>query len=98
MKEAELQRMVTELCTELGLLYFHKGDSRRSDGAGFPDLVIVGTRILFRELKTTTGKPSVKQLQWAAHIQCARGDWGLWQPADWDSGLILAQLLSIRGT
>lgn len=95
MTEAELQRLVAELCGRLGLAHYHTFDSRRSE-PGFPDSVIVGNRILFRELKTADGKLSPEQRHWGNRIEQAGGDFAVWRPADWDGGTVINQLLAIR--
>lgn len=97
MTEADLQRLVAELCGRLGLAHYHTYDSRRSE-PGFPDSVIVGNTILFRELKTATGKLSPEQRRWGSRIERAGGNWAVWRPADWHSGVITNQLLTVRAT
>lgn len=94
MSEAELQRLVAEACARLGLMHYHTYDSRRSD-PGFPDSVIVGRRILFRELKSRDGKLSPDQRRWGSRIERGGGDWSTWRPADWANGTILNELLAI---
>lgn len=83
MPEAVLQRNVLALCKQLGLLAYHTHDSRRSE-AGFPDLVIVGQhKVLYRELKTQTGKASVDQLHWLVALRTAGVDADIWRPEHW---------------
>ena len=56
-----------------------------ADGAGWPDLVLVAPdRILFRELKSATGKLSPAQEAWGTRLTGVGCDWGVWRPADWD--------------
>lgn len=95
MNEAELQRLIADLCMWLGLHHYHTYDSRRSQ-PGFPDAVIVGTRILFRELKSTNGVLRPEQRRWGSVINRAGGDWCVWRPQHWNDGTILRQLLAIR--
>lgn len=95
MSEAELQRLVTELCAELGLHHYHTHDSRRSE-PGFPDSVIIGSAILFRELKSSDGILAPEQRRWGSRIERAGGNWAVWRPADWASMAILDELLAIR--
>lgn len=97
MTEAELQRLVAELCARLGLAHYHTHDSRRSE-AGFPDSVIVGRTILFRELKSRDGKLSPDQRRWGSRIARAGGNWQVWRPAEWKDGTIMRQLLEISVT
>jgi len=94
MSEAGLQRLVAEACQRLGLMHYHTYDSRRSD-PGFPDSMIVGSRILFRELKSKDGKLSPDQRRWGSRIQAAGGDWAVWRPVDWENAVILTQLLAL---
>jgi len=95
MTEAELQRLVADRCARLGLAHYHTYDSRRSE-PGFPDSVIMGTAILYRELKSATGVLKPEQRRWGRRIERAGGDWAVWRPADWHNGAILRQLLAIR--
>lgn len=54
----------------------------QGDGAGFPDLVAVRERVLFRELKTMNGRLSDIQQQWGEKLTEAGADWGVWRPSD----------------
>lgn len=75
--EAELQSWVLQLCKVLGLLVFHSGDSRRDSCAGFPDLLIVGSRgVLYRELKKMSNRTSVDQQRWLSRLARAGQDAG----------------------
>ena len=51
---------------------------------GFPDLVCVREKVLFVELKKTTGKLKPAQQIWRDRIIDAGGNWELWRPQDWD--------------
>jgi hypothetical protein len=93
--EAELQHLVEELCARLHLAHYHTFDSRRSV-PGFPDSVIVGTEILFRELKTAEGELTTPQRRWGSRLERAGGNWAVWQPVDWSNMTIMNQLLAIR--
>lgn len=97
MMEAELQRLVAELCAELGLHHHHSRDSRRDDLSvpGFPDSVIVGTEILFRELKSRDGVLKPEQRAWGSRIKRNGGNWAVWRPTDWHEGIIRLQLEEI---
>ena len=94
MTEAELLANVRELCAWLHLEAYHTHDSRRSD-SGFPDLVIVGRAVLWRELKSDRGRLSLDQHRWREHLTAAGADWGIWRPADWMSGEIETQLKAL---
>lgn len=57
----------------------------RSDGQGFPDLVMCHpTRgIVFAELKTEKGRMSPAQQTWRLAIE-PNAEWYLWRPSDLD--------------
>lgn len=83
--ERDLQQWVSDLCEALHLLHYHTHDSRQSAG-GFPDSVIVGYRILYRELKRenqclVTLPPD--QEAWRDGLTEAGADWDIWRPSDW---------------
>ena len=88
MTERELLVNVRGVAALLGWRTYHTHDSRRSE-AGFPDLVLVRAgRLLFRELKTETGRPTPEQLKWGEELWAARQDFAIWRPSDWLSGAI----------
>ena len=91
-----LDAHVRRLCDDLGLLRYHTHDSRRSP-SGFPDLVIVGDRVLYRELKTAKGKVTDAQAAWLHALVLAEQDACVWRPADLLSGLIGRQLAALTG-
>jgi len=65
--EAELQQTIIDAAELSGWLAFHDGDSRRSTGAGFPDLVLVHgrhRRVVFLELKSEVGRIRPEQHVW----------------------------------
>lgn len=74
-------------------LIYHNPDSRRSQ-RGFPDWVFAHASrgVLFRELKTRTGRMSPEQLHWQAAITAAGGDYAVWTLPD-DMPLIQQTLL-----
>jgi hypothetical protein len=60
-----------------------------ADGAGWPDLVLVGRdQILYRELKTRKGRLSDDQKAWRDLITRNGGDYSVWRPADWKVRII----------
>jgi len=94
MTEAELERQVRDLITGLGLLGYHTRDSRRSD-KGFPDFVICGSRVLYRELKREKGRVTDDQRQWIHALSAAGADAGIWWPSCLLSGRIAAELTAV---
>ena len=97
MSEGELQRSILELTRWLGLLAFHSGDSRRDSCAGFPDLVIAGSRgVLWREIKSATGRLRPEQMDWLSRLNLGGADAAIWRPADLESGRIKDELVAIR--
>lgn len=91
MSEAQFQSHVVALAHRLGWLVYHTHDSRRSE-PGFPDLVLVRGRTLFRELKTSSGVLSKAQRVWLDRLESSGSDAGVWRPADLMSGLIEREL------
>ena len=94
MSEAELQAAVVELAKWNGWLCFHVIDSRKSIGVGFPDLVLVHRttgRVLFRELKTDSGRVRPQQAEWLEALSKTH-DAGIWRPVDWHDGAIRGEL------
>ena len=86
-------------------LVFHSSPSSprpgiwRSDGVGFPDLVLVSTSVpsrgvIFCELKTAEGKLSPEQEKYARCLINAGIEYHLWRPRDID---IIADRLGRKG-
>jgi hypothetical protein len=97
MAETDLLEAVTDMCDELWIRWAHIPDSRyRAGTPGFPDLVMAGHRIAFRELKSGYGTVSPAQRQWLSLLAAAGADAGVWTPEDLDSGRIRAELEAIR--
>jgi hypothetical protein len=93
--EAVFQRTVLDLAKHLGLLVYHPHITIR-DEAGFPDLVIVGTRgLLFRELKTEKGRVRPEQNEWIGRLARSGADVAVWRPSQWPHD-IHAELKAIR--
>jgi hypothetical protein len=90
-KERDLQQTVTDLCHLLGLDCFHVRNARGM-APGWPDLVIIGSQVLYRELKTETGVLSAEQKRVGARLADAGADWAVWRPRDLRSGVIERQL------
>jgi hypothetical protein len=91
MNEARLSWAVHVAATSRGLFTFRLLDSRRVRG-GWPDYVIIGRRMIFRELKADEGRLSRDQSRVGELIREAGGDWAVWRPADYNSGLIAREL------
>jgi hypothetical protein len=90
MTESDLQRQVIELAQWHKWLVFHplpamhrgRWVTATQGDTGFPDLVLARRGVvLFRELKTDTGRLSPAQQRWAEHLP----DWGVWRPRDLDA-------------
>ena len=80
--------MVVELAELCGWMVYHvtnvKGQLRNSSSVGFPDLVLVRDRVLFRELKTGRNRTTEAQDLWIASLGKAEANVGVWTPGDWD--------------
>jgi hypothetical protein len=92
MSEGELLAFIVQRCDDLGLLWFHSFDSKRDKLAGWPDLVIVGHGIMFRELKSESGSVTLEQQRFGKAIRAAGGHWSVWRPRDLDDGRIQREL------
>ena len=79
--EKEFQAKVISLAKQLGWLYYHTHDSRRSE-PGFPDLILVRERVLYRELKTEKGRLTKAQKAWGDKLTAAGADSAVWRPSD----------------
>ena len=64
MSEAELEEQVRDACKKLGVIRIHIYHARGTT-AGVPDDVLIGPRgVLWRELKTMTGKGPRLSVRW----------------------------------
>jgi hypothetical protein len=90
---AGLQKAILEICDSRGLHVHHCAMNRSQ--AGFPDLVIVGRWVLWRELKIPPDTVTSEQRLLGYKLQAAGEDWGIWTPAEFDSGLIRTELEAI---
>lgn len=98
MTEAELEENIRDACKKLGILRFHV---RISIGTtpGLPDDILIGPRgTLWRECKTAKGKVTAAQQEAGAALTAAGQDWAVWRPADWFSGRIQRELMSVIKT
>jgi len=94
MSEAQLLAIIRRACRTLGLLCYHTYNSRRSE-PGFPDLVIVGSRMIIRELKTERGRVRPEQRVWLDALVRAGQDADVWRPDDLYSGRIIRELVGL---
>lgn len=102
MTEAQLQQGVIELARLLGwrVAHFRPAQTARgwrtpveADGKGFPDLVLVRDgRLIFAELKSERGRPSIEQLAWFVAIEKSCAAMCVWSPKEWRAGVIEATL------
>jgi hypothetical protein len=107
MGEQDLQGAVIDLCRLLHLRVAHFRPARtgrgwrtpvQADGAGFPDLVIVGPGgVAFRELKSDRGRLSADQKLWRDALYDAGADHWVWRPTDWTNGLVNEELRMLAG-
>lgn len=88
--ERQLQDNVVHVARTWGWLAVHFGGNqhRRAhyDATGFPDLLLVHVdppSIMFRELKSTTGKLTPGQKTWQGKLGRAGFDVDVWRPDDW---------------
>jgi hypothetical protein len=80
-RESDFQRWVVDLAGWRGWRLYHTFDSRRSE-SGFPDLVLVRDRVLFRELKNDTRSLTREQRAWLDALVAAGADAKVWRPRD----------------
>ena len=94
--EKIFQDQVIKLARMQQWLVFHASPSSprpgvwRSDGNGFPDLVLVSTSVpsrgvIFCELKAAEGKLSAEQEKYARCLINAGIEYHLWRPRDLDA-------------
>jgi hypothetical protein len=95
-KEAELQREVRLLAAEYGIHAVHLTDARTGIGtSGMPDWIFLGSRLLWRELKSAGEDLRSSQTRWKHMLLAAMQDWDVWRPADLESGRIAQELQAI---
>lgn len=92
MSEVELQEHIRQLCDDLGLAIQHYEESRRCWLHGWPDLEIIGNRIIYRELKTEWATLRPNQRLVGSKIIRAGGNWAVWRPRDLVAGIVSRQL------
>lgn len=97
MNERELVEEILAECERLKLRVSRTPRSDRAGiragGRGWPDLVIASERgIIFRECKSDVGETSADQDMWIWLLDTNGLNIAIWQPSDWDSGKIQAEL------
>ncbi len=80
--EFELQAQAVELAKSLGIWCWHDKDSRRNC-AGLPDLLLVGTREVWVELKAEHGVLSAAQLEVHDRLRDAGAEVRVYSPSNW---------------
>ena len=81
MTEKQFQTQIVMVAKANGWICYHAYDARRSE-PGFPDLVLVRDRVLYREIKTNTGRVSPAQKNWGDALTKAGADFAIWRPRD----------------
>ena len=94
MLEEELEEQVRACCAVFRVARHHTYDSRHSR-SGWPDDILIGTRILYRELKRVGRHPTPEQRTTLALLKNAGADVGVWTPVEWFDGTIAAQISAI---
>jgi hypothetical protein len=97
MPEAQLQEAVRRLCADLGLFHYHPLNSKGS-APGWPDSVIIGRKVLYRELKTEVGRLTAEQQEVGQRLRRAGANWRVWRPSDLLSGRIANELTELADT
>lgn len=84
-REKDFLEQIRELAKIFGWEYYHTWQSIHSP-RGFPDIVLVRPpRIIFAELKSSSGKLSPAQKRWLDQLmQCPGVEAYLWRPEDLD--------------
>jgi hypothetical protein len=105
MSEDELLRAAIALCRTMHLPVAHFRPARtekgwrtpvQGDGKGWLDLTIVGSRVLWRETKSTHGRVEPEQQMWIDALTAAGEDVKVWRPIDLLNGTIGRELAAVR--
>jgi len=89
--ERQFQAFVIARAKNNGWKYYHPPDNRPVNGKvqqgivkGFPDLTLVkGSRLVFAELKTETGRVAPEQKEWLSMLEAAGAEVYVWRPSMW---------------
>lgn len=95
LSERAFQAQVLDYARLRGWRYYHHRPALRASGRwstalsgapGLPDLILLRhDRLLFVELKTTTGRVRPAQQEWLDALSVVTGvEVYLWRPRDWD--------------
>ena len=97
MSEREFEEQVRDACKKLGILRIHIYHARGTT-PGVPDDILIGPRgVMWRELKTMTGKVSPAQRAMGEALLAAGQDWGVWRPDSLLNGAIARELAALAG-
>lgn len=94
MSEDDLEENVRDAAKKFRIRRVHHLKSKGTT-AGVPDDLLIGTRSIWRELKTQKGKLSRAQHEFAEDLIAAGDDFAVWRPEDWLSGRVLTELAMI---
>ena len=89
-----LDAHVRRLIADLGLWAYHPRNSKGSE-PGWPDWVIIGRTVIFRELKAEHGTLTPEQRRVGQMLQRAGQNWAVWRPSDLLSGQIARELTDV---
>ena len=100
MSERQLDETVRDLCKWLGVKCFSVRNSSAGivTCRGYPDLTLCGANgVIWRELKTETGKLSREQVEWGEWLTAAGASWAVWRPGQLIDQSIRRELEQLAG-
>lgn len=95
MSEEQLQEAITGMLDAYKIRWWHDNDPRRNK-AGLPDLVIIGRRVEWWELKKQTGRVTPEQNDCLSDLVRAGAKARVVRPLDLLSGDVQAWVRSLR--
>jgi hypothetical protein len=95
MTHDELIGEAAKICRDFAVTIQYWPDSRRAWSRGWPDLVLAGAALLFREIKTQDDNLDQEQWDWGERLTVAAQDWKVWRPRDFVSGLVRREIAGI---